>query len=424
VDYRQDGPDTSVQTWSGFEVAAMTKNTVVSAESTNHTGRLHYLDWLRVILILGVFVYHAIHPFIPIEWHINNEEQSVAILVIALQFFPWGMPLFFLISGAGSMFALRRRTDRQYIGDRVTRLLIPFVIGTILLSPIQSYLEALHKATFDGSFVSFIPEWIAGNTSRVLFSPHFFGRWGYHLWFLGFLFSFSLLALPLFRWFNRDSGRLFILSLAGIVGRRGGILLFILPLSLSRSLLQPFFPGGHGWVEFTFSFLFFVSGFILFFDDRFMNALRRDRWIVFMVGISSLIAQSGIMAITGGEAMEWVETFLMPWSIILNILYSTFAWCAATFVLFLATKGSNRTNKYLEYGNEIIVPFYLLHQPVIVAIAYFVVQWDSGIVVKLPVLMIGSLLISLGLVELVRRIKPVRSIFGMKSGKHKSMEGS
>ena len=55
-------------------------------------------------------------------------------------------------------------------------------------------------------------------------------------------------------------------------------------------------------------------------------------------------------------------------------------------------------------------------QPVIIVIAYFVVQWDAGIPVKLPVVVLGSLVVSVGLYELIiRRVDPLRVVFGMKS---------
>jgi peptidoglycan/LPS O-acetylase OafA/YrhL len=78
-------------------------------------------------------------------------------------------------------------------------------------------------------------------------------------------------------------------------------------------------------------------------------------------------------------------------------------------------KHLNFSNKWLVYGNETIMPFYLLHQPVIIPIAYFVVQWDANMWVKLLVVLISSFLITLGLVELlVRPFKPIRRLFGMK----------
>ena len=73
----------------------------------------------------------------------------------------------------------------------------------------------------------------------------------------------------------------------------------------------------------------------------------------------------------------------MPWSIILIIAFTLMSWGWALDALYLAMKHLNFSNKWLVYGNETIMPFYLLHQPVIIVIAYFVVQWEAGIPVKL-----------------------------------------
>ena len=364
----------------------MTGETMVPTDSTSNTtsagsksGRLYYLDWLRVILIFGVFLYHAIHPFVlNLDWQIKNAEQSEAFMAILLTVNPWGIPLFFLVAGAGSYFALRRRSNRQYISERVNRLLIPFIIGSILLTPFQEYLGALNKGTFQGSFLSFIPEMLADLTSGNLFSPHIFGRWGLHLWFLGFLFAFSLLALPFFSWFKRDAGRSFISWLGRLVEKRGGILLFIIPLALSRVLVQPFFPEAKGWIDFVYMFLFFVLGYIIYSDDRFLSAVRRDRWLLFGCGIVGLAISFGLFVAYDEEVIEWFEKFVLPWTIILIFSFVLMSWGWALDVLYLAMKYLNFSNKWLLYGNETIMPFYLLHQPVIVTVSYFVVQWTQA----------------------------------------------
>jgi len=238
----------------------MTSNIMVPADSTSAAktvvkkARLYYLYCLHVLLIFCVFLFHAVHPFYAlIPWYIKNVEQSGAITGFLLLTNPWGIPLFFLVAGAGSMFALRRRSNRQFISERVTRLLIPFIVGSILLSPFQAYLEALHKESFQGSFLSYIPEMLAGMTSGNLFTPLTFSRWGFHLYFLGFLFAYSLLALPLFRWFERDAGGSLIAWLGRLVEIRGGILLFVIPLALVRVLVLPFVPKieEHGWIDFV-----------------------------------------------------------------------------------------------------------------------------------------------------------------------------
>ena len=384
--------------------------------------RLHYLDWLRVILILGVFLYHVVRPFDPlIDWHINNAEKSDAILTLLLLVNPWGIPLFFLVAGAGSKFALRRRSNREFISERVTRLLIPFIVGSILLTPFQKFLEALHKEKFQGSFLSFIPEMLTESISGNWFTPLKFGDWGLHLWFLGFLFVFSLLALPFYNWFKRDAGLAFIAWLGRLAEKRGGMLLFILPLALSRGLVQPYFAvAERGWLDFVYFFLFFILGYIIYSDDRFLSAVRRDRWLLFASGIVGLGAFLGLFIVYGDLALEWGLTFVLPWSVILILAFSLMSWGWALPVLYLAMRYLNFSNKWLVYGKETIMPFYLLHQPVIIVIGYFVVQWDVGILAKLLVILVSSFLLTLGLVELlIRPFEPMRRLFGMKRSRGK-----
>ena len=394
-------------------------------ETNEKPSRLYYLDWLRVILIFGVYLYHVVKPFDPLlDWHISNPERSDTVMSILLLINPWGIPLFFLVAGAGSWFALRKRSNRQYIIERINRLLIPLIFGTILLTPFQKYLEALHKGSYQGPFLGFIPEMLVDLASRNWFTPLIFPRWGLHLWFLGFLFAFSLLGLPVFNWFKQSAGERFISWLGRLVEVRGGILLFILPLALARILVSPFVPfEEHGWLDFAYFLLFFVLGYIIYSDDRFQAAVRRDRWLSFACGVLGLVAFFAIFAVYGDIALEWGMTFVLPWSAILIFSFTMMSWGWALAVLYLAMKYLNFSNKWLEYGKDTIMPFYLLHQPVIIVIAYFVVQWQTGIPVKLLVILIGSLLITLGLVELlVRPFKPMRRLFGMKPRRRKEEE--
>ncbi|MFN2168782.1 MAG: acyltransferase family protein, partial [Anaerolineae bacterium] len=99
----------------------MVRSPVVPPQTGSAAGgavRLHYLDWLRVLATLGVFLFHAINVFGPFDFEINNAQRSDLILLIQVFFFPWGMPLFFLVSGMGSWFALRRRTAGQFTRER------------------------------------------------------------------------------------------------------------------------------------------------------------------------------------------------------------------------------------------------------------------------------------------------------------------
>jgi glucan biosynthesis protein C len=386
--------------------------------SSEKSVRLHYLDWLRVLAILGVFLFHAVHPFDMFPWEIKNAEQSVAVTLFIVFLGPWGMPLFFLVSGTGSWFALRRRTGRQYAGERIQRLLIPFIIGSILLSPIQLYFQWSHQTQtglFEGSLLEFY------QIREISFGPRVFGWAGYHLWFLGFLFAYSLVALPLFVWLKRDSGRRVIARLANLAERRGGLFLFIIPLVLVQFALRPFFPAEHDWTDFIFTLVFFVYGYILYADERITRAIRRDWLPMLMAAILSTLFFFAAGA--ADVAQEWMETPGTPGFYLLWSAWSVNGWCWTLFMLHIGMRFLEFGNRWLEYGGQAIMPFYLFHQPVIIVIAYFVVGWDTsavlgagaGLLVKLLAVVLGSFVISLGLVELiVKRVSALRSLFGIR----------
>jgi len=137
--------------------------------------RLNYIDWLRVLAILGVFLFHAVYPFDLGGWHIKNNDLSLEITIILLFFDLWGMPLFFLLSGAGSFFALRIRNSRQYIEERFKRLMIPYIFGSIMFMPIILCFEWLHKTQRGILQVPFLEFVIDRNCG---FSPIWFGALG------------------------------------------------------------------------------------------------------------------------------------------------------------------------------------------------------------------------------------------------------
>ena len=380
--------------------------------STPQTSvRLHYLDWLRVLAILGVFLFHAVHPFDFSDWHIKNAQLSMTVTVVLGLFFPWGMPFFFLIAGTGTWFALRRRTSGQYAVERTKRLLIPYIAGSILLWPIMLYFEWRHLAItgrWFGSFKQFVLLHRAG------FSPMWFGEIGFHLWFLGFLFSFSLLGLPLFLWLKGERGRAFLAWLAALCTRRGGILLFLIPLLIVRLGLHPLFPEEHDWADFFYLMSMFVLGFVLYAHEGFTRAIRRDWAILLAMGILSTAAWAYLALTTESWDFEAAPRTLREFLIWGAITVNSWSW--TTFMLFIGMRYLDFSNKWLQYGQEAVLPFFLLHQPVIIAIAFYVVQWDVGIPLKLVTVVLGSFLVTLAIYELlIRRIAPLRALFGMKA---------
>jgi hypothetical protein len=386
--------------------------------------RLHYIDWVRLLATIGVFLYHATRPFGQLEGQIKNDEISVVITVVFLLFLgPFGMPLFFMMAGASSRFALTRRTGTQYALERIQRLVIPFIVGVIVLTPPEFYIQWVFNGQFEGSFWSFLPEFfrtILSPSLTELLNPAIFETYGFHLWFLGFLFSFSMISLPIFLWLKGETGGRFILRLAGLWERRGGFFLFIIPIMLARLILQPLFPEYTSWADFTFFLIYFIYGYIIYSNERFMNVVRRDWKLALATGIGSTLAMIGIAAILEatqpGLVNEWYVNrdylgFYVVW-----MLISINSWSWVIVALYVAAQKLNFRNKWLEYGQEALLPFYVLHQLVIFIFAFYILKWDAGILPKLTALILSSFVVTMALHEFViKRLKPARALFGMKS---------
>lgn len=269
------------------------------------TPRIHYLDWLRVLALLGVFLYHAVHPFDTLAWHVKNAEQSDVITGVLVFFLPWGLGLFFLLAGSGAFFSLRSRSARGYASERVSRLLVPLVVAWILLSPVQGFIEGRHEGWWDGSFLGFIPrffdeavQWAVSWPGR----PHpMILAWNYHFWFLLMLLWFAFLALPIFLWLRGPQGRRLSAWLAGRSSWRGSSLLFGVPIALAHVAFKASFPGEHDWGDFAWFFAFFVVGYVLASDPRFLAAVRRDLAPAVVVGVVGFAVLGALDPFTWSE---------------------------------------------------------------------------------------------------------------------------
>jgi len=389
--------------------------------------RLHYLDWLQVLAILGVFLFHAVHPFDDlVDWHIKNSEKSILATFYTGFFNLWGMSFFFFMAGATSWYSFRRRKAGRYVRERVTRLLIPFIIGSIVLTPIQAYYEFVHKGWWQGnSIIEFVLSakartYFFTEYNSIAFNPGIFGDVGYHLWFVGFLFVYSLIALPVFTWLNGDAGKRFMTSLARLSKWRGGLLLFAIPLILIGYTLRPFVSSYTGWASLLFMFTFFVSGYIFIADEALMAAIHRDRRLHLILGTVCTLFFFSVAA--GVPVSDWLVSPGTPAYYISWAAWGINSWCWAMVMMAVGMRFLNKTNKWLQYGREASYPFFVVHQPVILFIAFYVVQWEVHLLIKLTVVVIGSFALSLGLYEfLVRRINPVRALFGMKPRRRKEV---
>ncbi len=228
------------------------------------------IDWLRVLTVLMLVPFHSARIFNQEDWYVKSNPLSSGLDYCFIYLFSaFGMQLLFLLAGASTWYALRRRSPRPYARERFSKLLIPFIFGLIVIVPIQSYLGMLHHTDYDSSFIDYL---IGSESEFRPDSPEGFqgGISAAHLWFIMFLFVLALVALPLFAYLRRESGRRWIDKLAESLARPGAILLLAIPPIAAKLLLGSDFDFNP-----LYYLVFFVYGYIMVADTRFEQVIDR-----------------------------------------------------------------------------------------------------------------------------------------------------
>lgn len=375
---------------------------------------MFWVDWLRVIVVFGILLYHSALPFTNAPWVINNRETTLALDAFAVFCFQWGIPLMFLLAGAATRFGLRTRRASRFLGERTLRLLLPLAAGILLLSPPQAYLQALSRGQFRGSFLEAYPDFLG--RIHAYWSPRWFGDYGYHLWFLGFLLVFSAAALPAFVALQRPRGARAVAWFAGWCQRPYRLLLVSVPLAATQVPLRAGFPRYEDWADLVLWLCFFVLGYVLLADERFAVAIARAGRPAAVVGVALSVAL-GLTAL-GGWLQAWeAHPGYRPDYLLYAFVRGLTPWLLVIAIVALGIRFLSTPVRGLRHANEAALPFYVIHHPFVVLAAFWVVQWDVGVAPKFVAVVLLALTATLASYELlVRRFRLTRVIFGLRPG--------
>ncbi|MEU9364342.1 acyltransferase [Streptomyces avermitilis] len=387
------------------------------------------LDAIRMLVVFGLIFFHSALVFATDDdYYVKNSETTQVIMFLAGFAVVWAMPALFLISGLGSWYSLRRRGAAGFVKERLLRLGVPLVFATLLLNPLPQWLR-LRSADpgYDESYLAFLPRFYDVHVELAEFPFLLQGEYFEtgHLWFVVLLLAFSLMLAMLalvFRVLPADHLRPVADRLAQTTLRvRGAILLPAVPLALLCALagLEEDYAGWHRWAY----LVFFAAGCALAADDRVRTAMRRAAVPAGRLG-AGLFALSGPGFAVADE--PFTETTAL--GMVTRALFGAAGWCLVVAILGhldrrRAVRAAGRTPDPLPSGRRrvyaylgaAVLPVYVLHQPVVVAVAYFVVGWNAPIPVEYAAIVIISLALTLSVYELlVRRTRVTRFLLGMR----------
>jgi glucan biosynthesis protein C len=369
--------------------------------------RRHDIDWIRVLAVLLLVPFHSARlfnidePNVAEPFYVKGEALSWPLSHFIHFVEPWHMPLLFVVAGAASWFALGFRTGQQYATERFRRLLIPLLFGVLIVIPPQGFFARMSKFDYDESYLRFWPD--------------FFGDWGdiegyagtftpAHLWFILYLFVFSIVGLALLLYLRRGSGSRFLSLVADACQRPGAIFLFAVPLLATHYIAGDVDPNPFRY------FLLFVVGYILVADKRFEKAIDRHKSAAVLLGVMSAVTLNAVWALDADLGGDYT-----PRAIGVASLYQLDGWLWIVAILGYGRRFLDVNNRALRYANEAAYPFYILHQTVIVAVGFYVLKWGVGVPAAYTLVLLFSLVTTLALYDLLaRRVGVVRFLFGMK----------
>jgi glucan biosynthesis protein C len=410
-----------------------------SAPATSRGPRRRDLDLMRAAVVGGLVFFHTARIFDPLDFYIKSRPPNLGLTLFVLFAGLWGMPLLFVVSGLGAWHSLRSRTAAGFVRERLTRLLVPFMVGLLLIVPPQVYYRLRFEGEDPGAYWQFYQRffhlrldlnfpWLVDSADpQDLFEPA-------HLWFLYYLLVFSLLLLPLLTYL-RGSGRRHVGWLASSFAGPWMVLLPGVPVGIIEVGLGTQESGG--WNRYAFV-LFLLYGFLIAADPRFSEAIRRHIRVALLLGSGAMVVLFGLGYYLAEVAGRDPAASYDGWSLLWRFLKAIGAWAWIIAImagaLALVRRPWRRTpptskrtpavgadveptarDRVVRYANEAVLPFYVLHQTVIVVIGFYVVRWDAGVVVKYPVISLTALLATLLVYEVgVRRANATRVLFGLR----------
>ncbi|TPE45843.1 acyltransferase family protein [Pontibacter mangrovi] len=362
--------------------------------------RRYEFDWLRVLAFSLLIFYHTGMFFVSWEWHVKNNQLSESMEYPMLFLSQWRMSLIFLVSGVGVYYALGYRSAGTFVKDRLKRILVPLLVGMLLVVPPQVYFERVVQG-FSGSYWSFFP-------SVFDFEPYPQGNFSWHhLWYLAYILHYSIFLLPLL---------LFLRKAKLNLSKTNGVMLLLAPalwLSMGGVLLYERFPATNALIDDWANHFLYVSvflvGFILMKVPELQEKIRKIRWYSLA---TALLTLSLVLLAYWFRDKDFTAFQLNSY----YIIKQSNRWLWMMAILGFAMQHLNIKSKYLAQANEMVYPFYILHQTITVALGFYLQDAPLSIGTKFTLMSLGTFILCFVLVKYV--IMPVnwlRVPFGLKA---------
>ncbi len=314
-----------------------------------------------------LIVYHVSLIYNSKNFVLKAPDSSPAFDIIHLLTHPWRMTLLFFISGAVTGILLVKYPPGALRNARTRQLLVPFLIGMLFLIPPQIYVFLNAKMGVQISLSEVFLHYVTLTPVSLPDGKETLFAGMQHLWYLAYLWSYTVivtLALTVWPRLLPYVGDRLVPWLTGKWVLIAPALLFI----GLRLILRPVFPPTQNLLTDWYSHTAYMAAFLM----GVVMATRDDCW--------DAIVNMRKLALILAVACALVLVYLFPslpssdpemWRLYAGrMLGGTFQWCAIVAVLGYARICCRSENAVIRYLNRAVLTYYVLHQTVMLLIAY------------------------------------------------------
>ncbi|MCA0243295.1 MAG: acyltransferase [Proteobacteria bacterium] len=370
--------------------------------------RLFFADWLRIIAFALLVLYHVGMVYVPWPYHVKHDPVYPALEPLMRLTNPWRMSLLFVVSGLATGLMLGRpRLARQ----RTSRLMLPLAFGMLVIVPPQAWLQVRDQFGYAGSYLEFMRLFLSGyggfcQGRKCLILP----TWN-HLWFLPYLWVYTLVLLAAWRWLPRAALRRAADRLAAAPAL-AWLLLPIAVLGLLRALLLPRFGETHAllddvWAHATYGPMF-AFGVLLARRTALFDGLQALRWPALVLAVAAWATLAAAWGV-GNEGLGDGSRWALRW------VFAAEQWGAIVAAFGFARLHLNVDHRWRRPLNEAVFPLYIVHQTIIVGAA--VALRPLGLPAGVEAALIVALTFAGGLAawRLVRGVPALRPWMGLNT---------
>jgi len=376
-------------------------------------ARRYDIDMLRVLAFSILIFYHVAMYFVADwGWHIKSAYQYDWVKYPMLLVNQWRMPLLFLVSGIASSFLIGKSDSLGFIKSRSKRLLIPFLVGVLLVVPPQVYIQATANGSIFASYgeISYWDFLIRYFTFQEwpenAFDGSDYGFTWNHLWFIPYLFAYTLLLVPAVKLLR-------IGSIEAKFEKISAVSLILLPVLVQivwQLTLNDDKDISHAFIDDWYAHAlygtYFLIGYLISDKRGVWQTIIKLRWASLL---SALLCYGTLIVL-------WLKPDLNGWLGHFERLVATFnQWFWILAALGWAARLLNQPRDWLSHANNCVYPWYILHQTITIIAAYALAKLSLGGPTEFLLVLLATIIGCWLITEMViQRVKLLRFLFGMK----------